>query len=313
MAALFGTIAASAALMAGGSVAAQAQPLHTMLSGRFAQPPTTAQCLAALQIACYSPLQYQRAYDMNGLYRGGLTGTGQTIAIVDSFGSPTAEADLKVFDQAYGLPDPPSFKIIQPAGPVPPFDPGNATVVGWGVETSLDLQYAHAMAPGANILLVETPVAETQGVTGFPEIVKAENYVINNKMASVISQSFGATIVKVETQAFQQMGGQGQQGMMTWMRSFMDPSKQAQSYAVGANTEEGWFTVGNGNQNPAVILLAAPAAIVAIGAAVALPAFAQARTSARSTASVNACINNLRQIDGAKEHAESFAGTYGLA
>src|SRR3984893_623901 len=193
MAALFGTIAASAALVAGGSVAAQAQPLHKLLSGRFAQPPTTAQCLATAKIACYSPLQYQRAYDLNPLYSAGLTGKGQTIAIVDSFGSPTAESDLKAFDQAYGLPDPPSFKIIQPAGPVPPFDPGNATVVGWGVETSLDVQYAHAMAPGANILLVETPVAETEGVTGFPEIVQSENFVINNKMASVISQSFGAT------------------------------------------------------------------------------------------------------------------------
>ena len=49
------------------------------------------------------------------------------------------------------------------------------------------------MAPGANILLVETPVAETEGVTGFPEIVAAENYVINHHLADVISQSFGAT------------------------------------------------------------------------------------------------------------------------
>jgi subtilase family serine protease len=49
------------------------------------------------------------------------------------------------------------------------------------------------VAPGANILLVETPVAETEGVTGFPEIVQAENYVINHHLADVISQSFGAT------------------------------------------------------------------------------------------------------------------------
>jgi subtilase family serine protease len=49
------------------------------------------------------------------------------------------------------------------------------------------------MAPGANILLVETPVAETEGVTGFPEIVKAENYVINHNLGDVITQSFGAT------------------------------------------------------------------------------------------------------------------------
>lgn len=49
------------------------------------------------------------------------------------------------------------------------------------------------MAPGANILLVETPVSETEGVQGFPEIVKAENYVIDHNLGDVISQSFGAT------------------------------------------------------------------------------------------------------------------------
>jgi subtilase family serine protease len=49
------------------------------------------------------------------------------------------------------------------------------------------------MAPEANILLVETPVAETEGTTGFPEIVAAENYVINHHLGDVITQSFGAT------------------------------------------------------------------------------------------------------------------------
>ncbi len=48
------------------------------------------------------------------------------------------------------------------------------------------------MAPGANILLVETPVAETLGVHGFPQIVKAENYVVNHHLGSVITQSFAA-------------------------------------------------------------------------------------------------------------------------
>ncbi len=45
-------------------------------------------------------------------------------------------------------------------------------MVGWAEETSLDVEYSHAMAPGANILLVETPVAETEGTVGFPQIVK---------------------------------------------------------------------------------------------------------------------------------------------
>ena len=66
-------------------------------------------------------------------------------------------------------------------------------MVGWAEETTLDVEWAHVMAPKANILLVETPVSETEGVQGFPEIVQSENYVIDNHLAGVISQSFGAT------------------------------------------------------------------------------------------------------------------------
>ena len=159
----------------------------------FATPPTTAQCQATNHIACYAPAQYQTAYNLAGLYQGGHAGQGETIAIVDSFGSPTIKSQLNTFDQAFNLPAPPSFQIITPAGPVPPFDPHNSTMTGWALETSLDVEYAHAIAPQANILLVETPVAETEGVTGFPEIVTAENYVINHHLAQVITQSFGAT------------------------------------------------------------------------------------------------------------------------
>ena len=64
---------------------------------------------------------------------------------------------------------------------------------GWALETSLDVEYAHAIAPGANILLVETPVAETEGVTGLPQMMAAEKYVIDNHLGDVITQSFGAT------------------------------------------------------------------------------------------------------------------------
>ena len=76
---------------------------------------------------------------------------------------------------------------------MPPFDPTDGDMVGWAQETTLDVEWAHVIAPKAKILLVETPTSETEGVTGFPEIVKAENYVIDNHLANVISQSFGAT------------------------------------------------------------------------------------------------------------------------
>ncbi len=157
------------------------------------QPPTTADCETAYQIACYEPGQIQTAYNLAPLFKHGITGKGQTIVIVDSFGSPTIRHDLQVFDKTFGLPAPPSLKVIQPAGKVPAYDPNNADMVGWAGETTLDVQYAHTMAPGANILLVETPVSETEGVTGFPQIVKAENYVVNHHLGGVISQSFGAT------------------------------------------------------------------------------------------------------------------------
>jgi subtilase family serine protease len=193
--------------LAGGSflaVAAPAAPAVAAASihirpgviSRFAavtQPPTQAECVAAFTVPCYDPSQIQTAYNEHPLFAHGITGTGQTIVIVDSFGSPTIESDLATFDAQFGLPAPPSFKIIQPAGAVPPYDPTNSAMVGWAGETTLDVEWSHSIAPGANILLVETPVAETEGTAGFPEIVQAENYVINHHLGQVISQSFAAT------------------------------------------------------------------------------------------------------------------------
>jgi subtilase family serine protease len=191
---LCASVIAGAATAGGVSTAAAGiLPMVRYVGTSFAsKPPTTAQCLDSTGFACYSPGQFQTAYNMKPLYKGKWTGKGETIALVDSFGSPTIQKDLKTFDAGFGLPAPPSFKIIQPAGKVPPFNPKNSTMVDWAVETSLDVEYAHALAPGASLLLVETPVAETIGVHGFPQIVAAENYVIKHKMADVISQSLAA-------------------------------------------------------------------------------------------------------------------------
>jgi subtilase family serine protease len=66
-------------------------------------------------------------------------------------------------------------------------------MVGWAEETTLDVEYAHSIAPGAKIVLAETPVAETEGVTGLPEMMNAEQSLIDRGVGDVISQSFGAT------------------------------------------------------------------------------------------------------------------------
>ena len=184
-------------LLAGGAPAAVAAniAIRPMVKAKFVsahQPPSQDTCELVFTAPCYQPPQFQAAYNEQPLFNRGITGMGQTIAIVDSFGSPTIKSDLAAFDAEFGLPAPPSFRIIQPAGKVT-FDPTNSDDTGWAGETTLDVEWAHSMAPRASILLVETPVAETEGTAGFPQIVKAENYVINHHLAQVISQSFGAT------------------------------------------------------------------------------------------------------------------------
>jgi len=156
-------------------------------------PATTAECEKTDGIACFSPDQLRTAYHLPPLYARGVTGKGTTIMIVDSFGSPTIRADLATFDRQFGYPAPPKFTIIAPAGQIPKFNPKSADMTGWAGETTLDVEYAHALAPGANILLVETPVSETEGVTGFPQIVRAEEYALAHYRVGVISQSFSAT------------------------------------------------------------------------------------------------------------------------
>src|ERR1700677_2314811 len=156
-------------------------------------PTSTKQCEQAEHVACYTPAQVREAYGLNSLYAKGIDGKGTTIAIVDSYGSPTIKHDLSVFDAAFGIPAPPSFKIITPVGKIPAFNAKNSDMAGWAGETTLDVEWAHTIAPDANILLVESPVSETEGTVGFPQIVKAEKYVLSHYHVDVISQSFSAT------------------------------------------------------------------------------------------------------------------------
>jgi len=188
-----GAVAAGFAILVFGVAVASARPLDVVVHDRFSQQPTDAQCELADGTNCYSATQIERAYGLGPLYARGIDGRGTTVVLVDSFGSPTLQSDLQVFDHANHLPPPPSFKVIQPAGPVPPYDPDNADSVGWAEEASLDVQMAHTIAPGANLLMVETPVDETEGVTGLPQMIASENYVIDHHLGDVISQSFGAT------------------------------------------------------------------------------------------------------------------------
>jgi subtilase family serine protease len=173
-------------------------------------PPSEADC-NAVHRRCFDPAAMAGSYDYAVLHALGNEGQGRTIAIFDSFGSPTIASDLNNFDTQFGLQhmcgEPgvtcssgmPSFSILDLQGsptknPAPPKSNGTGLedAFGWSLETSLDVEWAHATAPLANILLVETPTAETLGVQGFPQLMNAEQYVVDNHLADVISQSFGA-------------------------------------------------------------------------------------------------------------------------
>ncbi len=157
------------------------------------QAPTDSECRASLYPSpCYSPQQIRRAYGIDALTDAGYVGTGQTIIIIDSYGSPTIQNDLRLFDRGYGLPDPPSFKIVAPLGSVP-FDPNDSTQAGWAAEATLDVEWAHAMAPGASIILMTSPVAETEGVQGLPQFLALEKYALDHQLGNVITQSWSAT------------------------------------------------------------------------------------------------------------------------
>ena len=198
-------------------------------------PPTDQQCRQQFGIPCYSPQEMYNAYGVNGLLNNGDNGAGQTIVIIDSFGSPTILSDLQTFDAGYGLPDPPSFKIYAPLG-TKPFDPNNGTMVGWAVETTLDVEWAHAMAPGANIALMTSPVPETQGVQGMPQFLFLEQYALDHNIGKIISQSWATT----ENTLFYPGGKQV-------FASFNDFYKQAAAARVTVFGSSGDGGVANGN------------------------------------------------------------------
>ena len=177
---------------AAGGASASSAAGHPPGQSPAAQSASPAPSVPQAPSVALSPAQLTAAYNLGPLQKRGIDGAGQTIVIVDSFGSPTIAADLASFDSAFGLRAPASLKVIQPAGPVPAYR-ANTTRSGWASETSMDVEWAHVMAPAAAIVLVETPTAETEGVAGFPQIVTAENYVLHHHLGQVISQSFGAT------------------------------------------------------------------------------------------------------------------------
>ena len=202
-----------------GAVAAGHLPLpmptvadYQYLSGSVT-PPSQSDCASAVPVArrCFTPTSMQASYNLPPLYAANDTGQGKTIAIIDSFGNPNMASDLGNFDTQMGLPhmcgEPgvtcapgmPTFqhfywngKTQVKAPPPGSHGTGSQTRNIWALETSLDIEWAHSIAPGANIINVTTNPAETLGVQGFPAMMNAEQFIVDHHEATVISQSFAA-------------------------------------------------------------------------------------------------------------------------
>ncbi len=129
---------------------------------------------------CYDPFQMRRAYGIDTLINQGYDGAGRTIVIIAPNSSNTLESDLDAFDSMYGLPPRSAFFTqIAPFG-LPPYD------YNWASLLTLDVEWAHAIAPGAHIVLLLTPSTDAGVLSGY-------QYAVAHNLGDVIPYSGGET------------------------------------------------------------------------------------------------------------------------
>lgn len=128
----------------------------------------------------YTPANIQAAYNLTALYKEGFDGTGQTIVIIDWCGSPTILQDANVFSAQFGLPllNSSNFNII--------YTPTPSTCEAEDPEINIDVEWAHAIAPGAAIDLVVPPSSS------FQDIDEGFFYAVDYGLGNVISGSYGS-------------------------------------------------------------------------------------------------------------------------
>lgn len=192
--------------------------------------------LRACQLAgtCYGPDQIRNAYGFQTLLDHGITGAGRTIVIIDAYGSSTLQQDFDANNAYWGLPAQ-TIQVIAPYG-VDATSASNA--FGWKGETTLDVNTAHYIAPGAKIILV---VAKSNNDA---DIVAATKYVSDHNLGDVVSQSYGEAeqcmdpaVLKAQNKVFKTMTKQG----ITLLASSGDagaaqPSCDGSSFIKAAST-----------------------------------------------------------------------------
>jgi subtilase family serine protease len=145
-------------------------------------------------LSVYFPAQISHAYGVDSItFNNGATagdGSGQTIAVVVAYHSSTIASDLHQFDLQFNLPDP---NFTQ-------FNLGSATSKDWSLEAALDVEWAHALAPKANLVLVEAASDTVDPVTGAPtDLLNAVQTAAAIPGVSVVSMSWGVNEFPTET------------------------------------------------------------------------------------------------------------------
>ena len=178
----------SVASVAGGAASGYAIPMH-VATPAFA-PNGGAGPMSTAAATGMTPTEIRQAYGFNAISFGSTlaNGAGTTIAIVDAYDDPNIAGDLHQFDQYFGLPDPTFTKVNQTGGGTLP-----AINAGWATEIALDVQWAHAVAPGARILLVEA------NSSSYSDLMTAVNYASHASGVVAVSMSWGGSEWSGET------------------------------------------------------------------------------------------------------------------
>src|ERR1700733_5202819 len=158
----------------------------------FSTPLSTASCQSKFKVLCYTPTQLQAAYNLPALFSGAatghpITGAGETIVIAEPYGSPTIGDDLRVFDAKFKLAN--QTLTLDRFGKIPRDNPNNVLMAGWAQEATLAVEYAHVFAPGAKIVLIETAANATVGVAGIPQLMTAQESLINKGIGDVFLET----------------------------------------------------------------------------------------------------------------------------
>ena len=204
----------------------------------------------------YTPVQITSAYGLGAISFNSPSGTkvagdgaGQTIALIEMYHDPNMQADLNAFDSAYGLPST-TLTVINQAG--------NQTDAGWAEEESLDVEWAHAIALGAKILVVEAAPGSTEGQV-LSSLMSAVQTANKTPGVTIVSMSWGLSEFDNEasydsnftTPGITYIASSGDNGDVEW------PAVSPNVLAVGGTSlylsgsgvyqgESGWNEAGGG-------------------------------------------------------------------